>query len=114
MEFRERFKFKYVSITLSRYRNRVEFRGIILVNIYRADRVDIGTEWNLEQIKKRVRSVISPSRYRNRVEFRARSRAPLSISKRRRYKNRVEFRGHNIARFFDKNSVDIGTEWNLE
>ena len=54
--------------------------------------VDIGTEWNLEDIVPERIVITGWSRYRNRVEFRVRQTVPYMTQEESRYRNRVEFR----------------------
>ena len=49
MEFRGLYHVKALNFLHGRYRNRVEFRVYAAYGIGTGLRVDIGTEWNLEQ-----------------------------------------------------------------
>ena len=48
------------------------------------------------------------------MEFREQTIGSIDIYKYSRYRNRVEFRDIIFHTTFDRNLVDIGTEWNLE
>ena len=98
-----------------RYRNRVEFKGLIHSSRFiRATPVDIETEWNLkvgiwifpEKLTSRYRNRVEfkeicfcfhqsvyVSRYRNRVEFKVHYPSKYCSAVSGRYRNRVEFKG---------------------
>ncbi len=76
--------------------------------------VDIGTEWNLELLRRLV------SRNRDYVDIGTEWNLEMPFSPggtgagSGRYRNRVEFRGQHWTTVQEMVEVDIGTEWNLE
>ncbi len=77
---------------MSRYRNRVEFKGFIDNIEINYCPVDIETEWNLKLFETHIRRTPKMGRYRNRVEFKVLLYFIFHHHISGRYRNRVEFK----------------------
>ena len=79
-------------VTRRRYRNRVEFKVQTYGMTFSHGLVDIETEWNLKKMMENPMVKNIMGRYRNRVEFKAKNALHMPCTTPRRYRNRVEFK----------------------